>query len=721
MLLRHPTMLRHLSVAACRSLLSRLFAVPQVERVRLDSKAGIAEIGWRETTLRAATLQRLSEAFRVERVAVSPAVATLYLRADAAEPLTIFRHGDVLSTWEVVHELTGRVRLRHAALRSLPGAAPFVEAELRTVLGVRGARANGRTGTVLIEFDSRRLTVGHLLAYAEGALLDWSRPASEPFRPGDASLAPRTASLALAAVADFAVPGLAPVSAALLVVTNAQTFATGVRELMRRRLGSATLQTVIVGATLSSGFFFSAALMAWLMQFWDRQFHRRLAVAQASVLSNLRRSARVVWVEGPEGVQFETPVAALRTGDRQVVRAGQSVAAAGIVLRGSAWVDERQRIEAPQHVFKKPGERVPAGTLVHDGELVVEVCAAKEASRASAIADIVVQASTPSTESLKSRGETFARKTVPLALTAGGLGLFVGDVNMALAILRPDYATGPGMTTPLGALEDISHGLKHGIVLRDPSALGRVSQADVLVIDHDRAFGECDSSEVDSPPWRDSPEELRDAMARLRTRFGLRIGLVSGAAQREVDELGRRFQLDFACGDLSDAAKGRFVETVTLERGERVVWVGDGGRSRAAAAQAHVSLSWGDVTAHATDSSHAFLLEPRLTRLTQIWELAQQASARRRAHWCWTVVPNLCCVAGAFMLGFTSLHAVFLTNLGILTIYRSGQRWLRREDGAHRSSISRPLSDVELAFHDKSRSPDRRDEVRPLWEPATRS
>ena len=41
------------------------------------------------------------------------------------------------------------------------------------------------------------------------------------------------------------------------------------------------------------------------------------------------------------------------------------------------------------------------------------------------------------------------------------------------------------------------------------------------------------------------------------------------------------------------------------------------------------------------------------------------------------LLPNAACVAGAFLLGFTSLSAVILTNLGTLAIYSGLPRRLR--------------------------------------------
>ena len=69
-------------------------------------------------------------------------------------------------------------------------------------------------------------------------------------------------------------------------------------------------------------------------------------------------------------------------------------------------------------------------------------------------------------------------------MAIAGLGLLVGDVTTAGAILRPDYATGPGLAFPLETLQAIALCIRHGIVIRDPDAIERLATADLLVLDH---------------------------------------------------------------------------------------------------------------------------------------------------------------------------------------------------------------------------------------------
>ena len=52
------------------------------------------------------------------------------------------------------------------------------------------------------------------------------------------------------------------------------------------------------------------------------------------------------------------------------------------------------------------------------------------------------------------------------------------------------------------------------------------------------------------------------------------------------------------------------------------------------------------------------------------------------------LIPNLMCIAGAFFLGFTSLSAVVITNLGTWAIYSGLPHRLRHSSRfAHRLRI----------------------------------
>ena len=86
------------------------------------------------------------------------------------------------------------------------------------------------------------------------------------------------------------------------------------------------------------------------------------------------------------------------------------------------------------------------------------------------------------------------------------------------AILRPDYATGPGLAFPLETLQAVTLCLRHGIVIRNPESLERVATSDLLIIDHSSALEqtELEIGAVEAFPGITEDDLLRFADAAFR-------------------------------------------------------------------------------------------------------------------------------------------------------------------------------------------------------------
>lgn len=70
------------------------------------------------------------------------------------------------------HELPGRVRIKIPALRRNPRKAEMLQSLLEDVRGVYSTSANTITGSIIIRFDSKRITTRDIIALLvrEGSL-----------------------------------------------------------------------------------------------------------------------------------------------------------------------------------------------------------------------------------------------------------------------------------------------------------------------------------------------------------------------------------------------------------------------------------------------------------------------------------------------------------------------------------------------------------------------
>jgi cation transport ATPase len=541
-------------------LIDRLLNVDGVCSLSVDCPGGLIEI--RHTAGSGASgasmlLERLARAIRApaelsERTRLA---TTDWLRRSR---FTVYRHGAVLSTWQVVHHGPGRLRIRHDSLRSDPKAIQRVARRLSSASGVRRAEANPWTGSLLIGYDPAAVSAPRLIRLAE----DEERtsgtvpgPGQEPSvlqpTPTDQvavstsegppplpSQRTADATLGLAAMGDLALPWLSPVSALLLVGGNLGTFRTAWHDLRQRRLTLPVLGTTIVGATLASGQFLGAALMSWFAVHWKRRLHQDLSTEQQRLVGDCVPTAawsRQLVADGSL-VRIETD--RLVPGDRFRVETSEVIPADGFVLEGEAVVDERSLRGLDGASRKRPGDTALAGSMVLAGSLTVEARRVGHATRASAFGRAMAAAirQPPGTSTPTVQAEQFATRTVAPALTVSGVNLLLmGDPGAATAVLRPDYATGPSAAVSLETLRDVVACARLGIAVRAPDALARIDQSDVLVLDDLPALRRCavELDHLDTPlPDETRPDLLRYAACAARLLDDDRASALAAACNR---------------------------------------------------------------------------------------------------------------------------------------------------------------------------------------------
>ena len=386
-----------------------------------------------------------------------------------------------------------------------------------------------------------------------------------------------------------------------------------------------------------------------------------------------------------------------------------------------------------------------------------------------------------------------------------GIGLLVGDISTAGAILRPDYATGPGLAYPLEALQAGALCFHNGILIRDPSVLDRLAEIDLVILDHHAAFehtllavdavevfpdyaendllryaatalheldddrvsallDECtargiellglqpiefgtdltllhgndrvkvgdlgqrargqvrareqnrhDHQELAAPGslmvgingrvaglihFRRS-EQLAGAatLLRLRSRHNLIIGLVSDEPEPRVAALRVSLGADFHIGDLSAADRIRLLRDCR-DRGFKVAYVGDcrTDPNIVNLAQVAISLGGSEASSSLHDPAPICLLQPRISKLNALWEIALVHRRRVTVAHGYSLIPNLACVAGAFAWGFTSLASVLVTNMGTYSVYSRTAASIRSLERQIASSTKRRASGARGKF-----------------------
>jgi cation transport ATPase len=177
---------------------------------------------------------------------------------------------------------------------------------------------------------------------------------------------------------------------------------------------------------------------------------------------------------------------------------------------------------------------------------------------------------------------------------------------------------------------------------------------------------------------RSARPEAASAFERLRSKRSIQIGIISDQSDRNIAPLAASLGVDFHIGGLAPDDRIHLLKDC-LARGFKVAYVGDGHLDPHLAAGAQIAISLGSDKSHSVDCDPAtiHLLQPRLSKLGELWDIAHIHERRLKTAYRYTLIPNLLCVAGALTWGFTSLASVAVTNLGTYGLYRRTARSIR--------------------------------------------
>ncbi|MET0461413.1 MAG: copper-translocating P-type ATPase [Ilumatobacteraceae bacterium] len=274
----------------------------------------------------------------------------------------------------------------------------------------------------------------------------------------------------------------------------------GVGEVRTRRPGMMLLITMAITVAYTASM---ATSVGWLdLEFWWElaalvtimllgHWQEMKAVGQArnalAALSELLPDTAEV-VDG-DGVR-PVPLAELRVDDVVLVRPGSRVPADGVVVAGSAELDESMITGESRPVAKDVGDRVVAGTVSTDSSIRVRVRAIGDDTALAGIQRLVADA-----QAGASRAQALADRFAALLFyVAAGAGvvtfvawMLFGDVDEAIVrtvtvlVIACPHAL--GLAIPLVIALSTAVGARAGILVKDRLALERMRSIDIVLFD----------------------------------------------------------------------------------------------------------------------------------------------------------------------------------------------------------------------------------------------
>jgi manganese/zinc-transporting P-type ATPase C len=378
----------------------------------------------------------------------------------------------------LVHETPTRLRFKLDRLGDPLLDFAWLEAWLESARGVEAIRINRHARCVVFDYDGSsasrdaihdRLRVLPRMRIPVGE--------AEPTEP--AELAPMIASLAVLVLLPFLSP---PVRRIVTLINISKTLLRGIDTLINRGLKMEVLDAVAIGLSAGRGEHFAANATDFLMEMGGYLEKRTERQSDRMLRRLLRPEPGLAWVERG-GTLVQVPDDQIRLEERVEVGPGERIPVDGLVLDGTALVNQSSITGEPVPVRKEVMDRVIAGTVIEDGRLRIEARHVGDETTTARIAHFI-DASLDKPSDTQRMAERLADQRIYITLGTGALVyLLTGDGRRLSSVFLVDYSCALKLGTPLAFRSGIYHAARSGILLKGGEAIEHLAEIDTVVFD----------------------------------------------------------------------------------------------------------------------------------------------------------------------------------------------------------------------------------------------
>ena len=382
----------------------------------------------------------------------------------------------------IEHESRGRMRLRLRQKKMTLRQADLLEAWLKGQPWAREAVVHERTCCVILTYGGDRETVLSAIGSFTwaGAEVTVTLPSHSTRALNREFQEKLVGKVLMKGVSTLFFP--TPLRIARVVWHMIPFLSKGLRCLGRRRIKVELLDALSIGISAFRRDFGTAGTVMFLLEIGEllEDWTRKKSVADLA--ESLSLHVDRVWLKTPAG-DVLTPIGQIRPGDQVVIRAGGVIPLDGVVAQGEATINQASLTGESVPVAKRPGSAVYAGTVVEEGECILDVKQASGQGRYDQIVEMI-QRSEQMKSATEAKASNLADTLVPFTF-AGSLLSFAltRNVTRALSVLMVDFSCALKLAMPLAVLSAMREAGREHITVKGGKVLEAVAKADTIVFD----------------------------------------------------------------------------------------------------------------------------------------------------------------------------------------------------------------------------------------------
>ena len=383
---------------------------------------------------------------------------------------------------KILHESSGRIRLRAEMRRMTMEEADQLEAYLAALPGVRQATVYERTCDMVILYREGRKQV--LDGVAAFRFDREAMVASTPENSGRALNRQYQEKLVntvlFRAARVLFLP--TPLQQLYTLFRSVRYLWHGARCLLRRKLEVEVLDALSIGVSIIRNDYSTAASVMFLLRLGEllEEWTRKKSLGDLARCMSLNVDR--VWLKRSD-TEVLVPITQVKAGDTICVHTGNVIPLDGRVLSGEACVNQASLTGESLAVRKAEGACVYAGTVVEEGECVILVEQQSGSGRYDQIVSMIEE-SEKLKSSTENRALALADRLVPYSLAGTALTyLLTRNATRAISILMVDFSCALKLSMPLAVLSAMRECGSYHITVKGGKYLEAMAKADTIVFD----------------------------------------------------------------------------------------------------------------------------------------------------------------------------------------------------------------------------------------------
>ena len=382
----------------------------------------------------------------------------------------------------IKHEIKGRLRVHMNQKRMSCKEADTLLYYLYQLSNVTAAKVYERTGDVSICYSGHRQEVLDGLAHFQYDVVEVPDNVLET--SGRELNAEYQEKLIMRVLMRMGSKLFIPYSvrAVLACIKSVKYIRMGIDSLRRRKLEVSVLDATAIGVSLIRRDMDTASSVMFLLgigELLEEWTHKKSVGDLARSMSlNVSR----VWLL-KDSQEILVSSSEVQPGDSVVVRMGNVIPFDGVVVSGDAMINQASLTGESLPVHKEKDGYVYAGTVVEEGEIILQVKKVSGSTRYEKIVTMIEES-----EKLKSgaesRAEHLADQLVPYTLLGtAGVWLATRNATKALAVLMVDFSCALKLAMPIAVLSAIREAGLYHMTVNGGKYLEAVAEAETIVFD----------------------------------------------------------------------------------------------------------------------------------------------------------------------------------------------------------------------------------------------